>query len=581
VLDDELGVVAERDLPGSVHAAELRQIADFDGDGRVELLITNGTELLVLSEALETELSVAFPTRITEVASYAGEDGRVRFAVLSNALYILGREKEPTGTVALYSNPPGASFTMNGRRVARGDLPLLHGIAPGTYRVEAEIPGRGVANAEIRVDAGATTTTVIDIGAGRSSDQFPGFPVELLRGVPTVPLSEYSALSVTARRRVPSGFRVWGPVDTYAGVDGGDLFLLNPAQGRFKVWDYRLELKLQSTTSIPGWRYRPLPDLSGNGSPDIGVLVQRPVPAVALVETDGRAILEKPVTRGFDTRARIVGTVEDSLWIRIQTGYLLYPRVLYGVNVDTGDFEFAFPNALQAARMRYHNGKVYLGAYTVSNGAETVHPDGTVERDTELLMNVLSSQGERLPDSRPFPGEDIDGSSRYFEFDADGDGTRELFAYMDKDPTYYRGTPRIFRVHDDGRLEEVYTGPEDNLLRTRILPTPDGEHLMLWWKERGVVEVVNGSFEIVQPPREIAAAPRTPINLDDDDVWEIPVLTEGRLVLERAGGAEVASFALPGEKIISYRVADMDRNGTGELVLVGEQNVAVLAYEAR
>jgi hypothetical protein len=149
---------------------------------------------------------------------------------------------------------------------------------------------------------------------------------------------------------------------------------------------------------------------------------------------------------------------------------------------------------------------------------------------------------------------------------------------MDKDPTYYRGTPRIFRVHNDGELEEVYTGPENNQLRTRILPTPEGEHLMLWWAQRGAVEVVNGAFEIVHPEREIAARPGTPINLDGDDVWEIPVLEEGRLVLERPDGGEVASFALPNERVISYRIADMDRNGTGEVVLVGERNIAVLSY---
>ncbi len=578
LLDEGLRVVSERVLPGGVHAAELREMGDFDGDGTLELLVTNGTSLFVLDEELETELSVALPARIEAAKAYRGADEGVRFAVLSDALYILGPQDEPTGTLALYSNPPGASFTMNGRPIPTPDLPLLHGLAPGTYRVEAEIPGRGVANAELQVQPGMATTQIIDVGSGRSTKQFPGFPVDLHRGVPTIPADRYSALSVTARRDVPQDFTVWGPVGSYAGVDGGDLFLLDSSNGRFQVWNHRLELKLQSTASLPGGRYRMLPDLSGSGSPDIGVEIESPVPAIALLETDGRLILEKPLSRGFDTKARIVGAVEDSLWIRIQTGYLLSPRVMYGLDIHSGELTFAYPNALQAARLHYHDGKVYLGAFTFSNGAVVVHPDGSTERDTELYMHVLSPEGERLPDSRPFPGEDVDGWSRYFEFDSDGDGSRELFAQIHKDPTYYRGTPRIFRVHDDGSLEEVYAGPENSRLGTRILPTPDGELLMLWWAQLGAVEVVNGAFELVHPRREIAGRPGAPVDVNDDGVWEIPVVSDGRLLLETPEGKEVASFSLPAEEVVSYRIADMDRNGTAEVVLIGRSEVAVLSY---
>ncbi|NBC30074.1 MAG: hypothetical protein GVY29_08805 [Spirochaetes bacterium] len=578
LLDEDLRVVSERALPGSVPAAELRQIGDFDGDGTLELLVTNGTSLVVLDEELETELSVAVPARIQAVRAYPGEDERVRFAVLADALYIFGPQDEPSATLALYSNPPGASFTMNGRPVPTADLPLLHGLAPGGYRVEAEIRGHGVANAEFQLNPGMATTQILDVGSGRSTEEFPGFPVNLHRGVPTIPAGSYSAFSVTARRDVPQGFAVWGPVDFYAGVDGGDLFLLDSSNGRFQVWDHRLELKLQSTASLPGRRYRMLPDLSGNGSPDIGVEIESPVPAIAVLETDGRPVLEKPVSRGFDTRTRIVGAVGDSLWIRIQTGYLLSPRVMYGLDVDSGEFTFAYPNALQAARLHYHNGKVYLGAFTFSNGAEIVHSDGTTERDTELYMHVLSPEGKRLPESRPFPGEDVDGWSRYFEFDSDGDGSRELFAQIEKDPTYYRGTPRVLRVHDDGSLQTVYTGPENAQFRARILPTPEGELLILWWVKLGLVEVVNGSFDVVHARREIAGRPGVPVNLDDDGMWEIPVVRDGRLVLETPVGEEVASFSLPTDQVVSYRIADLDRNGTGEVVLIGRSEVAVLSY---
>ncbi|MFW5728455.1 MAG: PEGA domain-containing protein, partial [Spirochaetota bacterium] len=583
--------VRQRRLPGDLHYTEIRRIGDFNRDGTVDLIVTDHTRLFILNEELETQFSTVLPRRISDVAVFPDADGRAHLGVLSDKLYVVGPREDAAATLHLSSTPAGAVFFLNDRRIGAEELPVLHGLPPGTHTIRAEIPGLSGASDRVTLEAGRATEHHARLLGDevRAGDPLP--PITIPDNRPEKPLERYDDLTLRGVAGLPEGYNLWGAPADYAGDGNGDLLLLDASRGRTRILDHELELLVGTPLPAGGDRFTTVPDLDGDGVAEIAMEADltmhqwEPMPTVLVCTPAGRLLLEKPLTRGYDTRAHALGVFGGLLWLRVQTGYLLAPRFLYGVGPDTGDTAFAYPNALQVSAPHAHNGKVYFDAYTFSNGAVVTHEDGTVERDPEAYFHVLTPPGERLPESRPWPGDDLAGRLGYFSFDADGDGARELFATIGKDPRYYTGTPRVYRVHDDGALEVVYTGPENHAPKVRRVPTPEGrpERVTLWWDPSGRAEVLDGSFEPVYPAIERPRSPGDPINLDGDDEWEFPYIREGRLVIEAQDGREIASFSLQTvsedqDEVRAYRIADLDRDGTAEVVLSGHTTVEVLGY---
>ncbi len=591
ILDASGRPVRTRRLPGDIHYTDIRRIGDFNGDGTVDLVVTDHTRLHVLDEELETQFSMILPSRISDVTVFPDGENRMHLALLSDKLYVLGPASREEASLHLSSTPAGAEFSINGERIGIGELPVLHGLAPGTYTIRAEIPGLSGASERVTLQAGRFTEQHIHLLGDevRAGDPLP--PVALPDNRPAVPLARYSDLTLRDVAGLPAGFSLWGDPADYAGDRNGDLVLLNASTGHTRILSHELKLLVDKPLPVRANGIYPRHDFDGDGVVDMAMEADytmhwwEPLPTVLVGTPDGRLFLEKPLSRGYDTRVHTVDMIGGLLWVRMQTGYLLAPRFIYGVYPDSGNIAFAYPNALQVAVPYEHNGKVYFGAYTFSNGAEITHEDGTVERDTEVYFHVLGTNGERLPESRPWPGDDLDGRLRYFRFDVDGDGNRELFANLSKDPRYYTGTPRLYRVYEDGTLEVVYVGPEDEAAGVRRVPTPEGqqERILVWWDPSERIEVLDGSFEPVYPAISRPRPPGDPINLDGDEEWEFPYVRDGRFHIETQDGTPVASFSLQTvprdeDEVIAYRIADLDRDGTAEVVLSGRTTVEVLGY---
>ena len=591
ILDASGREVRTRTLPGDIHYTDIQRLGDFNGDGTVDLIVTDHDRLYVLDEELETQFSMIVPRRISEVAAFPDAENRMHLALLSDKLYVLGPRSRGEASLHLTSSPAGAEFSINGERIGLGELPVLHGLAPGTYTLRAEIPGLSGASERVTLRAGRFTEQHIHLLGDevRTGDPLP--PVTLPDNRPAEPLRRYSDLTLRDVTSLPTGYSVWGDPADYAGDRNGDLVLLNGSTGHTRILSHELKLLVDKPLPVRAKRIHPRHDYDGDGVVEMAMESNytmhwwEPLPTVLVGTPDGRLLLEKPLSRGYDTRVHTVDMIGGLLWVRMQTGYLLSPRFLYGVDPDSGDIAFAYPNALQVAVPYEHNGKVYFGAYTFSNGAEITHEDGTVERDTELYFHVLSTDGDRLSESRPWPGDDLDGRLRYFKFDVDGDGNLELFANLSKDPRYYTGTPRLNRVYEDGTLEVVYVGPENEAAGMRRVPTPEEqpERIIVWWDQSGRLEVLDGSFEPVYPTFSRPRPPGDPINLDGDEEWEFPYVRDGQFHIETQDGAPVASFSLQTvpedeDEVIAYRIADLDRDGTAEVVLSGRRTVEVLGY---
>ena len=589
VLDGEGARMAERRLPGDIHYARLRGIADFTGDGNVEYIITDHTRLFVLNEELETLFSFAAPLRIESVAQFADEEDRLHMAVRADRLYLLGPKDAREGGVLLYSNPPGARFTLDGRELDPEELPLVHRLAEGSYSVRAEIDGREPVQRELTVRAGRTTEYLFEppaagavSSAAAAGAEAP--PIRLSEGIPDTALSSYDDLSRRAHTTVPESFSRSAPIANYAGDAAGDVALVDRSSGSVQVLDEELQLQVQGRFRSPRPALRPSLDVSADGAAELwlGDLGFNEVYSARVTAGDGRILLDKALTPGFDTRTRFMGSLDGTLWIDLFTGYLLSPRMIYGLEHETGSVEFAAPTAPKVTNMVPFAERVYVGSFTVSNGASVVLEDGTEHVDTEVSLNVLSPEGERLPTTTVLPQEDRDGWSRLFTFDGNGDGEEELYALNDKDPQYYPGTVRFYRIRPGEGLEEVYAGRQDSRVRPVVLPAPGGDYLMLHYRNLNRLDILDGNFNVLASHKEDAGL-LMPINLDGDDVWEIASIADGNLRVERIAEPEFAriplrTLSMRDGDIRRFDVADIDRDGKAELLLVGEGSLELWGY---
>jgi hypothetical protein len=277
-----------------------------------------------------------------------------------------------------------------------------------------------------------------------------------------------------------------------------------------------------------------------------------------------------------------MGSFDGTLWTDLFTGYLLSPRMIYGLDHDTGSLEFAVPTALMVDAPVQFADRVYVGSFTVSNGASVVLEDGTEHVDTEVHLNVLSPEGERLPTTTVLPHEDRAGWFRLFTFDGNGDGEEELYAYNDKDPQYYPGTVRFYRIYPGEGLEEVYAGGENSRVRPVVLPAPGGDYLMLLYRNLNRLDILDGDFNVLASHTEDAGL-LMPINLDGDNVWEIASLVDGSLRVERIAEpafdrVRLRRLSMRDGDIRRFDVADIDRDGKAELLLVGEGSLELWGY---
>ena len=212
-------------------------------------------------------------------------------------------------------------------------------------------------------------------------------------------------------------------------------------------------------------------------------------------------------------------------------------------------------------------------------------PDGELARDSELHLHALDTSGRRLSHAKPLSGDDIDGDLNFAKLDSDGDGTPELYAFMDKGTKYYTGTPRIYRLQESGALELIHRGPENGAGRRYTLPTADpgatqgSERLLVYWKKLQRIELLDleGDGKVllrrsVARKRHFFAA-----NLDGDAAWELLEVHEGELLVESLDGTQVARIPVSVEDG-NVHVIDIDGNGRQEVVIRGGGRVEILGY---
>jgi hypothetical protein len=600
VLVNGAGEVLRRtQLHGARQAARLERIGDFNGDGQAEFLLSNQRRVIFLDDGLNELWSHTFSAPVRAARMIRRTDGRADLVVLAGGLHGFAPASEAAASMELYSHPAGAELLLDGNTLEPEELPLIDDLEPGRHRVTARI-GETTVTREVNLVRDETLRVTLrlhdEVGASAENGDSRAIDTiapDMQRGrgrvteAPEKPLSDYRKLESRASRSLSGSPRINRWADLIGGTER-ELLVTEPGRNRFRLYDDNLELVAESSHRGDGSNARLVTDISGDGKVEIAFGTDAGLGTLYAYTGDGRLVLDEQIGYGFKTNYRPKAPLDGLLIVRAGTGYLLSPRGIYGIDPTTRTIRFFYPVAGLVQGTALYQGNIYVGVYTASNRARVRYSDGELAKDTELHLHALDTSGKRLPQAKPLSGEDIDGRLNYAALDGDGNGTSELYAFMDKGTKYYTGTPRIYRVRDSGELGLLYRGPENGTGRRYIVPSAgpassggahEKERLLVYWKKLRQLELLDleGDGEVllhrtVSRKRNFFVA-----NLDGDAAWELLEIHEGKLLVESVDGTRIARIGVDLEDG-NVQVVDIDGNGTQEVVISGGGRVQILGY---
>ena len=302
------------------------------------------------------------------------------------------------------------------------------------------------------------------------------------------------------------------------------------------------------------------------------------MPARVAYSGDGRFLLNKPFAPGYETIVGYIGRLNELLLARINTGYLLSPRGVYGVDPRYRNVRFFYPAAGTITTSVELGDEAHLDFFGPDNGATVTHDSGVLEKDGEVFVRVLKADGTKSPQAGPLPGEDVDGSMRPLVLDWKNDGSPEPQFLLLKDEYNY-GTPALYRLEPDGTPIRVHEGQDDSGVRS-LQVADDGERqlLSIRWRNPSIQEVLDSSYEVIYRNRYENEARPELFNLDGDDEWEILQIEDGLARITDFEDEPLAEYEISKGQVGSVWLRDLGDDGKTEMVLVGGELIEIRGY---
>ena len=561
IYDATLNELYSVQLPGALHDARIVWAGDLDGDGDVESLVSDLDVLHVMDHELKIVCSYPVPGSIRKALVVPDENNNPVIVVLANSVTILRLSDSGIAGTRIHTSPPGAAITIDGRLLNHTELPVLMGIAPGDHVFSATLDGTTISQ-EVSLRPGQFGSVRLTFGSTKT--------MALKGGTGFVDLGNLRRI---ASARKPDGYFMMD-VGDFAGEAESEILLNNSARGGFVLLDSNLQTTASFMMDRSLGAFRIIDDLDGDGKLDIAAANAFGLFRVEVYTADGLLVSRVPVTYGFDSVFTPFIGRDGILYASVLTGHLLSPRGLYGIDIGNNDISFFYPKAGFINGVLINEDLVYLNDYTPENGLIIIHPDGETDSDGVVQLHVITTAGRRNPISGPFATENERGIIRYFLVDSDADGT-EVYFMLNRDSSYNPGETGIYRIEKDGRYIQVHAGPENASGTPYPLVTGDGVRIVVNWYGSDLLEILDAEFRVL---RRISKGERTigaPLDIDGDGSIELLLAKDGAFTIETLDGKPLVSIGLPAQEVISYRVEDLNDDGTWEVILQTKEEIHV------
>ncbi len=584
LLEPNLKTVGEWESPAEGGITVLREIGDYDGDGEPEICVTSHNRLVFLDMDLQVEFETAVPWEITDVAIPAGK--RPEVWVLGNHILRFGPTEDSSGTVQVWTDPPGARVYVDGEEIDPERLPQIRGVKPGDHLIRAELDGEYFTERRITVEAGRVTEVSLELeGYGEEAMiDYRGAAAVQPAPSPERPIRRFEDLSVEYEMEYDPGYgTLWLIRDIVAGPekdlifhDSGDCSMtVTDLQGNYIRRFYYPTRKRNRSFHVQAG------DVNRDSKQDLLMTITDPI-RVWGVNGDGRSILYKEFGDWPNCAPSNALFYDNVLYTQLITGYILSPRGVFGFDTATEEILFYYPTATTLSSTPVHrDGKMYLASYTPTNDISVEYPTGLVNDDGRFFVHIVDTEGNQLPTSFPVPGDGSHGLLCPLQHDVDGDGHMEVLYTAGKNE-YYPGTGQLLLLNEEEhRLEVLYNGPEDSIPVVQFEGKCGGERIYaVTYHRMSIVDLLDEEFSLIRRldlPElmdDFVAASVYWADLDGDGETELYCRGKNSIHIFDPHGDPIHRIPVPvGDGRISrFEIIDYDGDGRLELnIAVGSR----------
>ncbi len=508
LLDNKLSVKRERTFTEVTGIGTLQESGDFNGDGRMEYLLTIGSRLYLLGSDLKTIYSTAERTYIQKAFFVPDASGKAVLAVLSNTLTLYRIGKDKTGSVSLFTNPAGASIFMN--RTLLDPTPesgLIAAIPAGTVTFQAKMDQYVSPVKKIKVKAGHHYEVTLNLEGYNDKVNSEHLTFKQKKEIsaaesPEIPLQKWENIHLSRKTEKEKNEKLMACKD-YAS-NGEKDFLFYDLKRHILI-TRSSSMQLLGQASLPSDSYFILPDgaaldINADGKEDL-LTYSRKSSAFSVYSAAGKLLAHKCLGHFPNTRMNHALINQGGmLYINFVTGYVQQPRGIMVIDLyHRSRIHSFFPIAANPIGLLLTGGGTILpDIHTPSNGAAVTYPNGDTANDSEYYVYMMDKDGNPLPESFNPSFKDNNGTLFYYAADLNNDGKQEVYMIANK-TNYYTGTTRLVRINVlKGSISKTFFSPGKNKkISIQALVTTKNKRLLAVYQYKpGELYLLDSNFTI-------------------------------------------------------------------------------------
>ncbi|MCF6336114.1 MAG: hypothetical protein L3J12_10265, partial [Spirochaetales bacterium] len=462
ILDKDLTTLNRWKPNDNFGSGVLQESGDFNGDGLIEHLITIGNHLFILDSELKVLFSTAFTSTIQKALFTPGTKSEPILIVQSNTIDLFHIGREETGSVSVFTIPPGADIYIDGQKLKT--IPVS-GILPpfqaGEVSFQAKIAGYSSKEQILNIETGQHYNLELKLENYTEKKEIPTRQRRDLEPVPApdIPIKTWNKLKIlnTYPKDPDDQLAAIGLID-FAGDSSGDLLFRNNSTHTYKIYD--LSMNLLSQFQLPTGSYSTNIEIQhldiNNDSKSDLLINKRFNEEINIITAQGKFLYTKNIGQFPDSVIKSTYIhYNNNLYFVINSGYARHPRGMLGINPENNKISFFSPTAAAPTKLLLTPENILLASiHTPTNGSEITYSNGDTARDSEYYIYMTDLDGNHSNKSFNPKLKDNNGTLEYYLADLNMDNQKETYLVANK-TNYYTGHSIIARLNmEKGTISE-------------------------------------------------------------------------------------------------------------------------------